>query len=56
MAMVKEYHAIERRRKEIISIALAVMKEQRKVPGENNAKFCKYCTDLFVHNKETTND
>jgi hypothetical protein len=52
-AMVDEWHAIEARRKQIITVALAVMKEQRKVPGENNAKFVKYCTDLFIHNKET---
>jgi hypothetical protein len=50
-AMVDEWHEIEARRKKIVTVALAVMKEQRKIPGENNAKFVKYCTDLFVHNK-----
>lgn len=50
-AMVKRWHEIDEERKKIVTVALAVMKEQRKIPGENNAKFVKYCTDLFVHNK-----
>lgn len=49
--MAKEWLAMDERRKQITTIALAVIKEQRKLPGENNAKFVKYCTDLFVHNK-----
>lgn len=52
-AMVKRWHEIEEERKKITTLALVVIREQRKVPGENNAKFCKYCTDLFIHNKET---
>ena len=52
-AMVKRWHEIEAERKKITTLALVVIREQRKVPGENNAKFCKYCTDLFIHNKET---
>jgi hypothetical protein len=50
-AMVKRWHEIEEERKKITTLALVVIREQRKVPGENNAKFVKYCTDLFVHNK-----
>lgn len=52
-AMVKRWHEIEEERKKITTLALVVIREQRKVPGENNAKFVKYCTDLFIHNKET---
>jgi hypothetical protein len=50
-AMVKRWHELDEERKKIVTVALAVIKEQRKLPGDNNAKFCKYCTDLFVHNK-----
>lgn len=50
-AMVKRWHELDEERKKIVTVALAVIKEQRKLPGENNAKFVKYCTDLFVHNK-----
>jgi hypothetical protein len=49
-AMVKRWHELDEERKKIVTVALAVIKEQRKLPGENNAKFVKYCTDLFVHN------
>lgn len=52
-AMVKRWHEIEEERKKITTLALVVIREQRKVPGENNAKFVKYCADLFIHNKET---
>jgi RNase P subunit RPR2 len=48
-AMVKRWHEIEEERKKIITLALVVVREQRKISGENNAKFCKYCTDLFIH-------
>ncbi len=50
MAMTKRWLELDEERKKIASLALVVIREQRKIPGENNAKFVKYCTDLFVHN------
>jgi hypothetical protein len=51
MAMVKKWHELDEERKKLATLAMATIREQRKVPGENNAKFVKYCTDLFIHNK-----
>lgn len=49
-AMVRRWHELDEELKKLKTLAMATIREQRKVPGENNAKFVKYCTDLFVHN------
>lgn len=36
------------RLRQIKTIGIAVVREQRKLPGDNNAKFCEYMSKLLI--------